>query len=192
MDLFTNQPSQRTIIGSNQGGRVMSEVKYDSQPMALEKWLDENLNKKFPVQLPDGAKKWLADNSWWLALIGGGVSLWGAWRFWQLGHTASQFLNGLSQVYGVNTYSQDLSVFWYVVFAAMLVQAVLLLMAFQKLKVHKKSGWNLLLYSSYVSVITGVVYLMLPYYGFGSLLGTALGAVISWYILFQVRSHFAK
>jgi len=57
--IFTNLSPQRTIIGSNQGGRVMSEVKYDSQPMALEKWLDENLNKKFPVQLPDGAKKWL-------------------------------------------------------------------------------------------------------------------------------------
>ena len=35
---------------------IMSEM-YNTQPAGLEKWVDGTLNKNFPVQLPDGAKK---------------------------------------------------------------------------------------------------------------------------------------
>lgn len=168
---------------------------YDTQPAGLEKWLDETY-KKLPIQLPEGARKWLADNAWWLTLIGGILSLWGAWGFWQAGHYLSSWARWADEVnraYGVNTSSTtDLSVMWYVALAAMLVQAVLYLLAFSKLKEHKKSGWNLLFYSSLVSLVMGIVYIFVPGYGAGSLIGVAIGAIIGWFFLFQVRGKFVK
>ena len=165
------------------------KVAYDSKSAGLEKWLDETY-KKLPVQLPDGARKWIADNAWWLTLIGGVLSLWGAWGFWQTAHYVSQ-LNDWARAAGVST-APNLSVMWYVVLVTMLVEAVLYLMVVSKLKAHQKGGWNLIFYASLVSVVMGLVYLFVPSYGFGSLVGVALGAIIGWFFLFQVRSKFVK
>ncbi len=165
---------------------------YNTQPAGLEKWLDEMINKKSSVQLPAGGKKWLGENVWWLALIGGVLNLWGAWSFWRLGHSANELLEGLGRYYGNTLYTQELDVWWYLVLAAMVGQGVLLLMAFQKLKEGKKTGWNLLFYGSLLSIVMGVLYLFVPGYGGGSLVGTAIGTLIGWFLLFQMRSHFAK
>ena len=74
----------------------------------------------------------------------------------------------------------------------MVAQAVLLLMAYQKLKVHQKAGWNLIFYSSLVSLVTGALYLLTPYYGATSLVGVLIGVVIGWWLLFQIRGKFNK
>lgn len=172
----------------------MSEM-YNTQPAGLEKWVDGTLNKNFPVQLPDGAKKWLADNSWWLALVGGVLSLWSAWGFWQAAHYVSQWArlaDDLARYSGVNTVSSSLGLTWWLAFAAILAQGVLMLVAYPKLKAHSKSGWNLLFYSSFISLAVGVLYLLTPAYGFGSLIGTLLGTAIGWWVLFQMRGHFVK
>lgn len=172
---------------------MSEQTSYNTQPAGLEKWLDETY-KKGP-QLPDGGKKWLGDNAWWLALIGGILSLWGAWGFWnasQYVSTIGRWADDISRVTGVDYGTSSLGFAWYVALAAMVLQGVLLLMAFQKLKVHQKSGWNLLFYSSLVSLVMGVVYIMVPGYGAGSLIGTAIGAVIGWFFLFQARGKFVK
>jgi len=167
---------------------------FSSKTLGLEQWLDETVNKKQPLQLPIGVRKWLAENSWWLALIGGVLSLWGAWSFWQLGHYLSGFnqvANEVARLYGTN-YSTDLGVMWYVALAGMVIEGVLLLLAVSPLKNMRKSGWDLLFYVSLVSIIVGLVYVLVPGYGLGSLIGSALGAAISWFFLFQIRSRFAK
>ena len=158
---------------------------HKNQTNGLEKWLDDAY-KKFPLQLPEGARKWLTDNAWWLVLIGGVLMLWGTWAFWQAGH----YVSDLARSVGVDT-SQDLGFMWYIALLAMLLQAVLYLIAVPKLKNHQKSGWNLVFYASLVSVVMGLIYIFVPNYA-GNIVGVILGAAISWFFLFQVRSKFAK
>lgn len=177
---------------SNQVGARSANV--NSKTFGLERWLDETVNKNQPVQLPSGARTWIADNSWWLAIIGGVVSLWGAWSFWQIGHYLSglnQLANEMARLSG-SSYSTDLGVMWYVALAGLVVEGVLLLLAVPLLKDHKKTGWDLLYYVSLVSLFVGLVYLFVPGYGVGSLIGSLLGAAISWFFLFQIRSRFAR
>lgn len=165
---------------------------YNTQPAGLEKWLDETY-KKLPVQLPEGARKWLADNAWWLTLLGGILALWGAWGFWQTGHYVSdlaRWADQLSRATGGTGTSTDLGVMWYLALASLVVEGVLYLMAFSSLKEHKKSGWNLLFYASLVGVVMGVLQAFVPGYGMGSLVGVVIGVVIGWFVLFQVRSKF--
>jgi len=168
---------------------------FNTQPTGLEKWLDET-NRKLSFQLPEEGRKWIANNVWWLTLIGGILSLWGAWGFWQLGHTVSswgRWAEEVGRAYGVDTAgTSSLGVTWYLALAVMLVQGVLLLVAFQQLKEHKKSGWNLLFYSSLLSVLLGFVYIFVPGYGAANLIGWVIGAVISWFFLFQIRKYFVK
>jgi hypothetical protein len=168
---------------------------FSSRTAGLEKWLDELVNKKQPVQLPGEAKRWIADNVWWIVIIGGVLSLWSAWTFWQLGHYVdglSRYVNELSRVYGSTTYATELGPMWYLALVGLIIEGILLLMAFPKLKEHKKSGWDLLFYVSLVNIVIGVVYLLVPGYGFGSLIGTLLGAAIGWFFLFQIRSRFVR
>lgn len=161
----------------------------------LEKWLDEAVNKKQPLQLPTNVRKWIAENAWWITLIGGIASLWSVWGFWQAG----QYINGLgrwadelAKTYGSTTYATELGPLWYLALAGLFVQAVVMLLAVSKLKDHKKAGWNLIFYVSLINIVIGIVYLLVPSYGAGSLIGTAVGTAISWFFLFQVRSYFTK
>ena len=107
---------------------------------ALEKWL-VGTNKKLP-QIPAKGQDVLARFAPWLVLVGGVLSLLGAWSFWQAGHAVNRLVewsNSLSQMYGTNNVigASSLGVTWYIAFALLVVQAVLLLMAFPKLKEGK-------------------------------------------------------
>lgn len=157
----------------------------------LEKWVDEIVNKKQPLQLPANVRKWIGDNAWWLVLIGGILSLWSAWGFWQAAHVLNG-LNELARAYGSTTYATELGPMWYAALIGILLEGVLMLLAVPKLKNHQKSGWNLVFYSSFVSLLVGVVYLLVPAYSLGGLIGALIGTAISWFFLFQVRSQFTK
>lgn len=167
---------------------------YNTQPAGVEKALVNFYSKTIQLNLPKGGQKWLADNAWWLVLLGGVLSLLGAWNFWQLGHAANQYIelaNQIARSYGAAT-TNDLGFTWYLALAAMVAQGVLMLLAFNPLKQHKKAGWNLVFYSTFITVVMGVLYVLTPGYGVASLLGTAIGLLIGWFFLFQVRSHFTK
>jgi hypothetical protein len=159
----------------------------------LEGWLDSIFGAKFPVQLPKAAREWIVKVSPWLALVGGVVSLWAAWAFWQAGHYVNQlanWANSLSAAYGVPTTSTRLGVMWYLALVVLVVQAVFMLLAFSGLRDRKKRGWNLLFYSSLVALALGVVELFVSGYGFGSLIGSLIGTAIGMFILFQIRSYY--
>jgi hypothetical protein len=163
---------------------------YNTQPAGLEKWLDEQ-NGKLPFPLPPAGKKWLGANAWWIVLIGGLLTAWGVLGFWQAAHYVSD-LERVIRSYGGNSDVGSLSTMWYVSLAAMVVSAVLLLGAVSPLKNHRKQGWNLVFYSTLVSLALGIFYLFVDGYGFGSLVGYLIGALIGWYFLFQTRSQFNK
>lgn len=164
---------------------------YNTQPAGLEKWMDETLNKKSPVQLPAGAKKWLADNSWWMAIVGAALSLVSAWGTWQSANTANRVL----EAFGVgNVYRQEITNAVWVSILMSLASAVILFMAQSKLKTHHKDGWNLLFYSFLLSfVLTAVSVVMNASYDLvGGIVGLAIGFVIGGWLLFQFRSQFTK
>ncbi len=162
---------------------------------ALEKWL-EGINKQLP-QIPKKGQDVIAQLAPWLALAGGIFSLIGTWGFWQAGHAVNRLVdwsNNLSRIYGTGEVisTPSLGFTWYLSLVLLLVQAALLLAAFPKLREGKKSGWDLLFYDSLLGVLIGLVYIFTPGYGFFSFIGYLIGAAISFYLLFQVRSHFTK
>ena len=168
---------------------------YNTKPAGLEKWADGVFGKNAPFKMPEGGRAWFANNVWWLALIGGVLSLWAAWSAWQTTRYVSQwstYLDEAARQLGTPTVGSTFGFTYYLALAAMATQGVLLLMAFQKLKIQQKAGWNLIFYSSLISLVVGVLYLFTPYYGPSSLIGVAIGVAIGWWVLFQIRGKFNK
>jgi len=130
--------------------------------------------EKFP-HLPEGGRKFLVDVSPWIALI-----------FGILGVIGLLAAGGLGVIATILTFGLALPVLIQVLVG--LLSAVLLLMSFPGLKAHTKKGWNLVFYSQVVSIIGSVIFLALG--GFGSILGTVIGALIGFYILFEIRSYY--
>jgi hypothetical protein len=166
---------------------AQTRTQYDTQPAGLEKWLDQQ-SKASPLQLPADAKKWIADNAWWIALIGGLLSAGGALAFWQVAHAADE----LVRVYGVLTGTTSLGFMWYVLLIVMAASAALMLLAVSPLKNHRKMGWNLLYYNMMLNLVVGILYLFVSGYGAANLIGSVIGVAIGWFFLFQVRSQFAR
>lgn len=172
-----------------------AKVEVQKNINALEKWL-EGINKQLP-QIPKKGQDVLAQLAPWLALAGGIFTLASGWWFWQAGHavnTLVEWSNELARTYGgtlVDT-TPSLGLSWYLALILLLVQGVIMLAAFPKLKAGKKSGWDLLFYNVLLGVVIGVVYVFTPDYGIFSLFGSLIGAAIGAYLLFQVRGHFTK
>jgi hypothetical protein len=156
----------------------------------LEKALDDAF-KKAP-QLPENASKGLATALPWLALIGGILSLMGAWGIYGILNWTNNVLGSYSALYGyANPYVDTAMPLLWVSLALIVVQAIIMLVAFPALRAGKKSGWNLLFYSALVNVVYDVLYYVFAYNNIGSLLMALIGAAIGMYLLFQVRSYFA-
>ena len=64
-----------------------------------------------------------------------------------------------------------------------LVASVLLLAAYPGLKAKKYSGWKLLFWSEAINLVGGVI-------GLHTIVSAVIGALIGFYILFQIRSYF--
>jgi hypothetical protein len=161
----------------------------------LELKLDEALNKKAPVKLPDSSRKTLADSMWWLALIGGLFQLYWAWWLWDKWHVvdrAVDVLNSYAAAFGVRQTDAGLGFSFYLVLVTLLVSGALLLLAAPGLKAKKKTGWNLVFYSLLVNLVYGVIVMFTDYGGFSNLLGALIGSVIGAFLLFQVREYFMK
>ena len=138
--------------------------------------LEETLNgyfvKKAPFQLPAGVKEFLVAFGPWFALIGLVLALPVMLAAIGLGAFLAPFavLGGANAtVFGLGTFFS-------------LVALVLEAMALPGLFKRKKSGWNLLFYSTIVSVVGSLVTFQL--------VTAALNAVIGGYFIFQVRSMY--
>lgn len=138
----------------------------------LEETLNEYFVKKAPFQLPAGVKEFIVAFGPWFALVGIVISLPLILAAIGLGAILAPFalLGGANATtFGVGT-----------IFS--LGGFVLEAMALPGLFKRKKAGWNLLFYSSIVSVVGTLVAL--------NLVGAVLNAVIGWYFIFQVRSMY--
>lgn len=138
--------------------------------------------------LPENFRQWLADNIWWLVLIGVILSLlviipsFGILLFGGAVLTVS---------YGAaSTY--DGGVFTWLLFSLLFIVADLVLsaLAIAPLKAHKKLGWSLLFLVALLNVVSTVL-AFIANFSFSGLISGLIGVAIGGYFLFEIRDHFS-
>lgn len=155
-----------------------------------------NVFKDVP-QLSDGTKETLVKIWPWLALIGGVVQLWAAWALYELTKVADRLgdvarsLSIYYSGYNVGPSSMDKTII-YGGIVLVLINAVILLMAFPKLQARAKSGWDLVFLGSLINVAYSVLQIFTYSRGIGNFIASLIGSALGFYLLFQVRSKFTK
>lgn len=160
----------------------------------LEKQLGD-LFKDLPA-LPKNVKETLATVWPWVALVFGVLQLAGAWQLWRLFDRAQPYLdlaNQYSQYYLGQSigYSGFEKTMIYLAIAMLVVQGVIMLMAFSPLKSRLKRGWDLVFLSVLISVLYAVVTIFIDARGFGSFIFSMILTAVGLYFLFQLKDLYS-
>lgn len=138
--------------------------------------------------LPGDVRKWLAENVWWITLVGvvfGAFSVLGMLFFSLLaGAALTAIAGGLGAIAGIAIF---LSVLFTVLLGA--VSLVLAGMAINPLKAMQKKGWTLLFWVLLIGAATVIVTNLLSATFIGLIWGL-LWAAVGGYFLFELRSYF--
>lgn len=126
----------------------------------------------------------------------GYIAVTSAWSLWSLYNTAQplvDFANSLSTYYGGQTigYSATDKLFIFIAIATLLLEAVVLLMAFKPLQQKLKRGWDLLFIALLINVIYAVVTIFIDGRGAGSFILQMVGSAVGLYFLFQIRELYS-
>lgn len=144
--------------------------------------------------LPKETKKGLASIMTWLALAFGILQLLAAWWLYDWAKTADSYVdaaNSFLRAYGADTINSGLTFWVWVAIAFLVIDAIILLVAFPKLKNRLRGGWDLLFLGALVNLLYGVASLFIDGRGgIGSLVWTIVASGIGFYLLFQVREFF--
>jgi hypothetical protein len=146
--------------------------------------------------LPPAGQKWLAQNVWWIALVGAiltGISLLIA-----IGglFTLIALIGSVASYYyvagaAVNSWSIVSAIVGLVILA---LRGLLLALSVQPLKAQQKKGWTLLFATWLLNILSVVLGAILTFSVFGFIVGILFGAIgiaISGYFLFEIHSYFA-
>lgn len=147
----------------------------DAQTKQWTKALDDSY-AKLPA-LPKGATDFIVNIAPWLSLIFGVLSI-------LVGVSAFGFLAVLSPfaaVAGAGAYA----ITGLLSSLVLLVQGVIMIVAFPSLKKRGQRGWNLLFWSLILSVVSSVLSLSV----FG-IIQSVVGALIGYYFLYQMKSYY--
>jgi uncharacterized membrane protein HdeD (DUF308 family) len=168
------------------------------QVSALETKMAEIFVDKAP-KLPQGGKNFIVSVAPWLTLIGGVLSLLAGLSLWRWAHAANgaaDYVNDLCNAYAVNAGAcadvsdARLNLWVWLAIAVLIVQGVLYLLAFPGLRDRKKKGWDYVFYAALVSIVYSIVSLFTGYNAASNFIGALIGALISFWLLFQVRSAY--
>lgn len=156
----------------------------------------EGLFKGAPA-LPKNAKDWLVKAWPWLALIFGILQLVAAWSLWNLARTANSIIdtaNRISLYYTGETtgYGSGDKFFIYLGIIVLLVDAVILIMAYPHLVKKARKGWELLFLGSLINVAYSVVTIFIDGRGFSGFVFSLIGSAIGFYLLFQIRDRYKQ
>ena len=150
----------------------------------LENKLNDLLVTKAPFQLPENARKWIAEYAWVFALIGLVLGTLGAFSLLAI----LGFASTVATVAGATKYI----FFAWISLLALVGYLVVIGMAVPKLKNKEARGWDLIFYSELAYFGYCALY-ALSYIGAGAiytLFWNLVGLMISLYFIFQVRSQF--
>jgi hypothetical protein len=140
--------------------------------LILEEQLEPVFLNKFPA-FPDNVKEALAQYGPYIMLV-----------LAVLGVLALLTAFGLgSAAIGIGAVAYGSGFNFYVGILSSAVILVMYLMAFNPLKARKRAGWNLIYYALLISVASSLIQL--------NILGAIIGAVIGFWVLFQVREKYS-
>ncbi len=165
---------------------VQSEKPTQTAPAAktaggLEGWLANYLVSKAPFQIPPNGREWIVKAAPWIDLILLILLLPAILAIFSLGSLVGVFAPAVGVAIGP---------LYYLALIVLLVQAVVMAVALPGLFKRKRSAWKLLFWATVVSIVYGLVGWVGTPTAVGSLLWSLISAVISLYVLFQVRDHY--
>jgi hypothetical protein len=145
--------------------------------------------------LPDGARKWLGDNIWWIVIVGVVLTILSV--LVSLAALSTRF--ALMGTAAFSYYVSPAATNWYIVtdivsIVFQILEAVILFFAIQPLKEKRKKGWVLLFATWLLGGVALVVNALLGLSVINFVITILFGAVwlaISGYFLFEMHSQFA-
>ncbi|HET8884282.1 MAG TPA: hypothetical protein VFM68_02325 [Candidatus Saccharimonadales bacterium] len=143
--------------------------------------------KKAP-NLPVGLQRWLADNIWWLVLIGVIIGAIGVVSIISVTFLAGALLVGFGGAIGATIAGLALIVVL-VTLGLSIVNLVIAALAISPLKNKRKKGWSLLFLTMLISVLSLIIGFLLTFELFSFVWGL-LYAAVGGYFLFQIRHYF--
>jgi hypothetical protein len=162
----------------------MSEKTSDAKGVLsqLEGLLDEYMVNKAPFSLPQEVKEFIANVSPYLVIIFAVLAV--PIIFAALGLTAilSPFaaLGSYGSIYGFDWGFRAI-----ISLAVSVVTMVLEVVAVPGMFKRTRKAWTLLFYASVISLIGSLI-------SFSGIIGAIVGAIIGWYILFQVKELYVN
>lgn len=143
--------------------------------------------KQWP-HLPKDITKFISEWAWLFTLIGVIICALGVFVLMSTAFFGAALLTGVGGVYGAAVgRALTLAILVSVVFSVLIIY--LAATAIMPLKEKRKRGWDLLFYVALINLAGTVINALVNYSLFG-LVGAAIGAVISGYILFEMRDSF--
>ena len=147
----------------------------------LEGLLETYFVKKAPFQIPPNGREWIVKAAPWIDLVLLILLLPAILAVFSLGSLVGVFAPASGVAIGP---------LYYLALIVLLVQAVVMAIALPGLFKRKLGAWRLLFWATVVSIVYGLVGWIGAPAAVGSLLWTIISAVISLYILFQIRDHY--
>ena len=144
--------------------------------------------------LPKDSKEALVKAWPWIALVFGVLQVAAAWGLWGLVRWSDRVVNVFSSYYtaaGVG-YSSSERMVIYLALIVLLVDGVILLMAFPELKKRSRRGWDLLFIGALLNALYSVVSIFIDARGMSSLVMGALSTAVGLYLLYQVREKYGS
>jgi len=162
------------------------EIIYKAEQL-IESW-----HKSLP-HLPANLRKWIADNGWWIVLVGVvlmSLQAVGVLAVLLIGTVAAGVLGGLAILGPLTAVAGGLLIIvGAIFFTVFLIELVLSAMAISPLKAKQRKGWVLIFTVSLIEVVSAVLTFIFSMEVFSFIWGLAWAAA-GLYILFEVRDAF--
>lgn len=138
--------------------------------------------------LPDKARRWIADNIWWMVVVGVVLMALGLLSILGVLLVGTMLLSVFAGVYGVilGSLVALLVLVWIVLYV---VDIVMLAMAVSPLKAHLARGWRLLFVVLSIGVVVEVAYVFVST-DVGGFVSSLVSMAIGGYVLFEIRNLF--
>jgi predicted lysophospholipase L1 biosynthesis ABC-type transport system permease subunit len=150
-------------------------------------------------QLPTSACKWVAENIWWITMLGAVLSAIGTLFMIFAFMSAITLVGVTTGVYGsyvVSAAYTGIAVFTMAVAILFMIATVgIIAKAVTPLKNADKKGWSLLFWLLMLRALAVVCGAVLTYSFFGfiaSVIYGGIGLAIAAYLLFEIKSYFIK